>query len=607
MIDPQIEEETLSITFPAASGEPYERYDKDLDQRYYERLVCTPEAVNLTRLKGGASILKNHDSDDILGTVEDAWIEEGKLVIRARFRKNSFAAVDTFRDIVDGTLKKVSIGYFPEVTVPVMENGVQFRDVTRWTVFEVSVAVGVPADPTVGFYRSMDLKTKENTMSEEEKEKACGEEPEEVKACGEEKAEPSADEAEKACSEEEKSCGDEVKAEEETPSADEAEAEKACGEEAKAEEEKPAEEKKAEPASLETRAAELHITLPKAGEIKSLNVLTKKGKTMDKKYSLIRAFQSLVNPGVDASLERSVSDEMCRSMGKASDPRSIMLSFREGEFIDASSNGAGLVGVQHRGDLFVQALRTRMGVKGATIIGGLTQPIDIPAQTGVSTIGVKALDAAVDRTRPTVASINMAPKKFGAETVIGEDLLLQGNPDAISVVVNDLEAQIARKLDLAILKGIDSPEILGVDGTTGVQTQTVASLAAITWQDVLAMYGKIADYEVEEGDLAFVTKGTTKAALMGITKATYTGRMICDEDGTINGLACNVCGALTAEDFYLGCWKNVYIGQWGGLEVRVDPYTGLSEGSVKIVARLYADIAITNPASFVKRVGAGSN
>ena len=597
MIDPKIDEETLSITFPAASGEPYERYDYATDERYYERLVCTPEAVNLDRLNGGASILKNHDPDEILGTVEKAWIEEGKLVIRARFRKNSFAAVDTFRDIVDGTLKNVSIGYFPEVTVPVMENGIQFRDVTRWTVFEVSVAVGVPADPTVGFYRSIDLKTKENTMSEEdEKEKACGD-PEE------EKAEPSADEAEKACSEEEKACGEEEKAE---PSADEAE--KSCGEEAKAEEEKPAEEKKADPASLETRAAELHITLPQSGEIRSFNVPNKKGKlSMDKKYSLVRAFQSLVNPSVDASLERSVSDELCRSMGKASDPRSIMLSFREGEFIDASSNGAGLVGVQHRGDLFVQALRTRMGVKGATIIGGLTQPIDIPAQTGVSTIGVKALDAAVDRTRPTVASINMSPKKFGAETVIGEDLLLQGNPDAISVVVNDLEAQIARKLDLAILKGIADPAIAGVDGTTGVQTQTVASLASITWQDVLAMYGKIADYEVEEGDLAFVTKGTTKAALMGITKATYTGRMICDEDGTINGLACNVCGALTAEDFYLGCWKNVYIGQWGGLEVRVDPYTGLSEGSVKIVARLYADIAITNPASFVKRVGSGSN
>ena len=248
-----------------------------------------------------------------------------------------------------------------------------------------------------------------------------------------------------------------------------------------------------------------------------------------------------------------------------------------------------------------------MGVRGATIIGGLTQPIDIPAQTGVSTIGVKALNASVDRTRPTVGSITMTPKKFGAETVIGEDLLLQGNPDAIAVVINDLEAQIARKLDLAILKGIDSPEILGVDGTTGVQTQTVASMAGITWLDVLAMYGKIADYEIEEGTLAWIAKGTTKANLMGIPKETHTGRFICDEDGTVNGYPLHVCGALTSEDLYFGCWKNVFIGQWGGLMVKIDDVTGISEGSVKIVAKLFADVAITNPASFVKRVGSGSN
>lgn len=593
MIDPQIDEETLSITFPAASGEPYERYDKDLDQRYYERLVCTPEAVNLDRLNGGASILKNHDPDEILGTVEDAWIEEGKLVIRARFRKNSFAAVDTFRDIVDGTLKNVSIGYFPEVVVPVMENGIQFRDVTRWTVFEVSVAVGVPADPTVGFYRSLDLKTKENTMNEEEKEKACGEKPEEVKACGEKaKAEPSADEAEKACSEEEKPA--EAKAEEEKAPAEEPE-------------------KKKEAPKAESRAAELRIEVKPAGEIRSFNVPPNtKGKMMnERKYSLIRAFQSLVNPNVDASLERSVSDSMyTAAMGDPS-VNSIMVDFgaltREGEFIDAAGNGAGLVGVEHRGDLFVEALRTRMGVKNARILGGLRTPIEIPVQTGVSTIGIKGLDAAVDRTKPTIGKIEMRPKKFGAETVIGRSLLLQGNPDAIAVVVNDLEAEIARKLDITILHGDADMSISGVDGTTGVQTQTVADLNSITWPDITAMYGKVADYEIEDGSLEWVAKGTTKAILMAIPKETHTGRFICDENGTVNGYRLNVCGRCSDDDLYLGYWPSVYIGMWGGIEIAVDPYTGLSEGSVKIVATMFADVAITRPAAFVKRVSGGSN
>ena len=40
--------------------------------------------------------------------------------------------------------------------------------------------------------------------------------------------------------------------------------------------------------------------------------------------------------------------------------------------------------------------------------------------------------------------------------------------------------------------------------------------------------------------------------------------------------------------------------------MKVDDVTGISEGSVKIVAKLLADIAITNPASFVKRVASVS-
>lgn len=592
MIDPNPDMDNLEITFTAASPEPYERYDHDTGQTYFERLICTPEAVNLERLNGGASILKNHDTDHILGTIVRAWIEDEKVCIRGRFRKNDFAAVDTFRDIVDGTLKNVSIGYYPDASEDKMENGVLFRDLTRWTAFEVSVAVGVPADPTVGFYRSIDIKNrKEKEMAEESKDpesevKACGTEAE-TKECAEPETEA------KACQPEE------GKAEDEKPAEVKAD-EPAAEEEPKAEEKEPEKQP-------EVRAADLKRAItPK--EIKSFN--NPKGiSTMseNKKYSLTRAFQSLLNHDVDATYERNVSDELCRSMGMLPTRDSIMLSFREGEFIDAANNGAGLVGVEHRGDMFIEALRTRMGVKNARFITGLRMPISIPVQTGVSEIGIKALNASVDRTRPTVTNIEMRPKKFGAETVIGEDLLLQGNPDAIAIVVNDLQAEIARKLDITALKGDNDLQIAGVDGTTGVQTVTVADMNTITWKDVLAMYGKIADYELDEGSLEWIAKGTTKAMLMGIPKETHTGRFICDEDGTVNGYRLNVSGRCTDEDLYFGCWPYLYIGQWGGLQIKLDPYSGISNGSVKIVATMYADIAITRPAAFVKRVASGSN
>ena len=549
-MNPEADLENLEITFTAASGEPYQRYDEEKDEVYQERLIVTDEAVNLERLNGGASILKNHDPDKILGKILRAWCADGKLFVRAKFRKNDPESVQIFKDIVDGTMKNVSVGYFPTVFVPVTENGILYRDVTQWTPFEVSVAVGVPADPTVGFYRSINFKGKK--MNE-----------------------------------------DEVK----TPEVDTELEEEKDG--AVPPEEEKTEEAKKEATPEEIRSAAVAVLRAAFPNQRSFNIPAPKSANPGR-YSLARAFQSLLDPAV-GKYEREVSDKLMRAAGLTPSPRSgIMLSFRDGNFTGAENSGKGLIGTDHRGDLFVRGLLPRMGVKGATVISGLTGNVDIPVQTGASAIGSGAIGSTSDATAPTVGSVTLSPKKFSASVTIGEDLLAQGNPDAIAFVIDDLSAQLARKIDLAILAGDTATGIKGVKGTSGVQTVTIADLADATWKDILAMYGKVADYEIADGDLAWVMKGVTKTNFMGISKDAGSGRFICEED-KINGFSANVCGGLTADDLYLGVWKNIVVGQWGGLQIRVDDISGIKDGSVTIVAKLLTDIAVTNPLSFVKR------
>ena len=601
MLDPAPDMETREITFTAASGEPYQRCDWNTGKPYYERLVVTDDACNLERLNGGASILKNHDPDRILGTIIKAWIEDGKVCVRARFRKNDPDADAVFRDIVDGTLKNVSIGYEISVSEPTVENGVEFRDVTRWSIFEVSVAVGVPADPTVGFYRNYQPTTQGANMATKDTDPNAEDpkdpkDPQEPESGEKENAEPEAGEPENKPEDGEPE--DPENREGDAPEeGDPEDPENREGEEG---EEPPP------PADDNKRSAQAMRRAATPSNIRSFNTNRGTHTMNEKKYSLVRAVQSLLNPrDAKADFERGISDEMFRSIGSFPNEKSIMLSFREGEFINADNNGSGLVGTDHRADLFIHMLRTRMGVKGATLLSGLVGNVDIPTQTGTSTVGISALNATAGTTKPQVGSTTLSPKKFSAAVTVGEDLIAQGNPDAVAFVLNDLQALIARKLDLAILNGCVSPAIGGVDGTTGVQTVTIANLASITWADVLKMYGKIADYEIEEGDLAWVTKGSLKAALMGVSKDAGSGRFLVEE-GKMNGYDVNVCGALASDALYLGAWKNVVIGQWGGLQLKIDDVTGIKEGSVTIVGKLLADIAITNPNAFVKRVGAGS-
>lgn len=56
--------------------------------------------------------------------------------------------------------------------------------------------------------------------------------------------------------------------------------------------------------------------------------------------------------------------------------------------------------------------------------------------------------------------------------------------------------------------------------------------------------------------------------------------------------------ALSAAIF--GDWSQLFIGQWGGIDLLVDPYTLATGGQVKIVAQGFFNIAIPRPNAFVK-------
>ena len=54
----------------------------------------------------------------------------------------------------------------------------------------------------------------------------------------------------------------------------------------------------------------------------------------------------------------------------------------------------------------------------------------------------------------------------------------------------------------------------------------------------------------------------------------------------------------TAFDVLFGLWKAAYIGQWGGMELIVDPYTYALEGEYRITANGLFDTSVSNPLHF---------
>lgn len=589
MINPDIDEANLEISLSCASSYPCERFDWDIGL-YSERLTVSPDAVNLERLNGGASVLKNHDTDKVLGKVLRSWIEDGALCVRIKFRTDNMSR-DLFKDIAAGIVQNVSIGYRIDHAAPPYtdENGNRCVDVDKWTPLEVSIAVGVPADPTVGFYRSFALNARKyNNQPRKE----------------ETNMEKRADELNPTESAE---TVDELKAR-----IDELEKENAALKEGNCDEQK--EDGDAEKTADES---ELARSLRKVGEdiVKSINaphIAAPK-----RSYNLAAALRGILN-GKGGELEREVSNDLYRQCGQEQGSEfSLMVPFnRESmrgimqtrELADAAATGAGLVAQENLPDLFVDYVRSKIGVKSATFLTGLTgAPVTIPAMTTDTTVAwvygsTNHTDANTDvsETTPVIGNIELNPHKMGGYTVVGKDLLLMGKPDATGIVMRSLMAKVARLLGTTMLKGnASNPAITGLATATGVQTNVIATIASATWANMLGFAAKVEGLEVD-GELEFVMGAADKATFKSIAKGQYGSGFLCEDD-RIDGHLVHVDGSLSSGDIFFGDFSNIIVGQWGGIELTLDPFRHARSGMVEVIVQLVCDIAVRRPNTFVKR------
>jgi HK97 family phage prohead protease len=114
-----------------------------------ERLLCTPDAVDLSRVEAGAvPLLADHQRSAraVLGRLLEVSFEPGRLVGRFAFTEAEDAK-GLWERVADGTLRNVSVGY----TVQQYQEGTPAADGTQtliavqWSLLEVSMTP-VPAD-----------------------------------------------------------------------------------------------------------------------------------------------------------------------------------------------------------------------------------------------------------------------------------------------------------------------------------------------------------------------------------------------------------------------------------------------------------------------------
>jgi len=632
IFDPRTVDETArTAELSLSSEEPVERWYG------WEILDHSPGSVRMERLNNGAALLLNHDENHQVGVIDSAELAGSKLRALARFSKSQ-EGFDVFRDVRDGIRRNSSIAYIVHKMILESENkekGNTYR-VTDWEPLEGSI-VAVPADPTVGVGRTLrelgqefpvEVITGEKIEQKTPKQlpPPCGEKREErkmsttpvtaVPAVGAEDLNAVRVAAVAGAQAETKRVQAITALARTHRMIEKAEAWITSGQSVE----------KVQSEILDLLKSRSNPTAQPAAEAPRVSLTDGESK----KYSLLRAIRFLAGQGggfghEDAGFELEVSREIARKLGRDPQglflPTSLKLDSRalSGEIVAQSralstTAGAGGQTVFTDAGTFIDLLRNALVVRqlGATILSDLVGPVLFPKQltAGTLTWTAETPGSDVADSDLTTGSVSLSPKSAQSSTAYSRQLLAQSSVDVEALVRADLVAVNAQGIDKAAICGTGTLQPLGVTKQSGIGDVPIGTDGGYP------TYAFLVDLETKlyAANILITTPGLlTTPGIRGYLKKTpkvanfpeYIWRDGSEQVLSYRSLVSNnVPSTLTkgskndCHAIILGNWSDLIIGEWGVIEIIVDPYRLKKQAVIEVTSFVMVDVALRYPVAF---------
>lgn len=601
----KVDEATRTIEFPFSSETPVDRWFGD------EILSHDANAADFTRLNDGAPLLFNHDIDDVIGVVESAQIgADRRGYCTVRFAKTP-RADEVLGMINDGILRNVSFAYRVDQYAPAADDAGGDADcytATSWMAYEISM-VTVPADQTVGVGRAFDSKNahkfKGNTKMERsnEDEGSLSRSQRRRATSGAEEERIRIQSIRAICQKHGLDNGAEQRMIESGTSIEDA------------------------------RGVALERILARGAEPTARPI----GTGLDlseyeaREFSIVKAVRAIVtNDWRDAGFERDCSRTVAQRLGKDTQgfyvPADVQQRGTWGNRapyqVGTPAQGGNLVQTTLNAGAFIEALRPYAQVMnaGATVFPGLVGNVDISRR--ITTTGAYWVpeSGAVTEAEATFDKVSFRPKTVGALSKMSRLSLMQTTPMIEQVTRTDMLQQIALAIDLAALSGPGTGnQPTGIVGQPGIQSVTGgANGAAISFDNLIAMETAIATSNAPWDSRAYLLNAATIGSLKKLKSSTGQYLWTTDAPGQRSGTPPNFNGYTTlatnqlrsnltkgtstgvCSELVFGAWSELFIGEWGVLEILVNPYdsVGFTSGDVLIRALQTIDIQVRHGASF---------
>ena len=316
------------------------------------------------------------------------------------------------------------------------------------------------------------------------------------------------------------------------------------------------------------------------------------------KFSLLKAINDIANNRQLDERALEVVNQGITEMRKAGQNYSgqIQLPLEERATVQATVEGQGAETVAEDLLNILEPLRAKLVLAqaGASYMTGLVGNISIPAYSGSQVTWEGEVADAKDGAG-TFTEVKLEPHRLTAYIDLSKQFLIQDSVSAEEMLKRDIVNAIANKLEATILGSetiVNAPE--------GLLNGVVADSEAITYEDIVAMETELEEANVR-GDIKFVVSPSAKAKLK-TTKLDAGSGKFAMEGNEVNGYPVLCTSAVAGKGVIYGNFNDLVIGQWGGIDLTVDPYTQAANGKVRLVMNAYFDAKPRRAESFVKKI-----
>jgi HK97 family phage major capsid protein len=261
---------------------------------------------------------------------------------------------------------------------------------------------------------------------------------------------------------------------------------------------------------------------------------------------------------------------------------------------------------------YIQTLRQSLQLTqmGARFLTGLVGNLPYTKENGVASFAWEGEQDDAAETTSTYTLKELSPKRAAAWMDVSDQWRIQTSPDVEAMLNFQLIQAIREGVEVAAYNG-SSPAPTGILNTSGIGDVAGGANGSVpTYDDILELESDLAVANAI-GMPHTITTPQIRKILKGTLKFSGVSGTIWDKN-EMNGYQAHISNFVPSDltkgsssgilhAIIHGLWEYLWIGQWGGITLKVDDLTQAIRGTTRLVTNSYMDVLVAHEGAFAAK------